>query len=482
MPTLSRWLNEGSHTLLPTFSGTPASTPAFQAALFYGERGDCPGYSWFDKKRDKSVRMDDAHEVLRYEDSLREKSPGILRGGSTYFSLIGGEAEEPSFSMSRLAFGLPFGGYDDPEKNGWDRLASWTAHAIPLARSLGRGLRGAPAGLLDSLAWSLEKGTPRHELRYLLHHFFLADLGQEFITCMTILDICRGVPAIYSVYAGYDEVAHRRGPYSAAALSELRDADRALGRIAEAIRLRPEFSYEIFILSDHGQEATRPAEEILHGARLVDWILAEGPTGLRATVPTSAADTEAFHACGGSRLAMGGGEEGRPPLVVAEAGDLAHVYFKDREAPHDLASLSRAWPAQLRTVLDCPASGIVVVRGGRSGFAFVNGRKVDLSEPGALRGHLDYDAELLRRALTEMIATPSAGDLVVFGAGVPGGDVAYAWEFGSHGGVGCGDVESFFIHPSSIEAEHLRGAGPLELHAFFRSRYPHAQADHGRDL
>src|SRR5690606_6849097 len=76
MPTLARWLDEGGHVLLPTLSGAPSSTPAFQASLFYGERGDCPGYQWHDKKRDKRVRMDDSREVHRFEQSLGKKGHG----------------------------------------------------------------------------------------------------------------------------------------------------------------------------------------------------------------------------------------------------------------------------------------------------------------------------------------------------------------------------------------------------------------------
>lgn len=483
MPTLSRWLNEGSHTLLPTFSGAPASTPAFQAALFYGERGDNPGYQWHDKKRNKDIRMDDSREVHRYEESLGRKGRGILRGGSTYFSIIGGEAEEPAYCMSRLAFGLPLGGHDDPKKNRWDRLASWIAHAVPIARSAARLVGTAPSSLLESLAWSLEKGTMKNEPRYLLHRFLLAELGQELTSYLTVLDIYRGVPAIYSVYAGYDEVAHRRGPFSADALAELRAADRALEMFTQAMRLRPELRYDLFILSDHGQEPTRPAEELLHGAGLMEWILAAGRAASSGREIVSRTENpDPFHPFCAARLALGGGEDGRPPLVVAEAGDLAHIYFKDMEDAHDLETLRRRWPKELESVLACPASGIVAVRGGRSGFAFLRGRRVDLAEPGALRGVLDYDPELLRQALVEMISTPSAGDLVVFGAGVPGGDVAYAWEFGSHGGVGSGDVASFLIHPSSIDLSALRHAGPLGLHSFFRTRYLDAEPDHRRDL
>ena len=488
MPTLARWLEEGAFRLLPTLSGAPASTPAFQATLFYGERGDCPGYQWHDKRRNKRVRMDDALEVHRYEKSLGRRGRGILRGGSTYFSIVGGGAEEPTFALSRLAFGIPLGGIDDPDKNGWDRLASWLAHAVPLARSAARLFGSGPSEILDSLAWSLEKGTAKNEAKYLLNHFLLAELGREVTTYLTVLDVCRGVPAIYAVYAGYDEAAHRRGPFSAEALAELAKADEALAHIAEAIGARPELRYELYVLSDHGQEPTRPAEEILHGTGLADWILAGGPTDAHARGPERVGDVlalpDASHCAGG--IETGGGEEGRPPLVVADAGDLAHVYFMDMPAPHDLRSLRRRWPAQLRATIDCPASGIVAVRGGLRGFAFVRGHQADLAQEGALRGlvDVDYDPEVLRRYLQEMLTTPSAGDLVVYGAGVPGGDVAYAWEFGSHGGVGSGGVETFLVHPAGVDAARLASAGPAELHAFFHERFlsPDHAEDHRRDL
>lgn len=491
MPTLSRWLDEGTYRLLPTLSGAPASTPAFQAALFYGERGDCPGYQWHDKRRDKTVRMDDSLEVHRYEKSLVRQGRGILRGGSTYFSIIGGGAEEPAFALSRLALGLPLGGVDDPDKSRRDRLASWLAHAVPLLRSAARLFESGPTELVDSLAWALEKGSAKNEARYLVQRFLLADLARELTTYLTVLDVCRGVPAIYAVYAGYDEVAHRRGPFSAEALAELTRADEALTQIAAAISARPELRYELYVLSDHGQEPTRPAEEVLHGTGLADWILAGGPTGAHEASSDPGAGASVPHAlahgghCAGG-IEAGGGEEGRPPLVVADAGDLAHVYFMDIAAPHDLRSLRRRWPAQLHAAIACPATGIVAVRGGRSGFAFVRGHRVDLAQKNALSGlvDVDYDPEVLRRYLQEMLATPSAGDLVVYGAGVPGGDVAYAWEFGSHGGVGSGGVESFLVHPACVDAAHLKNAGPAELHAFFRERFlsvSHAE-DHRRDL
>ncbi len=488
MPRLAGALERGEQVLTKAHAGTPASTPAFQASLFYGKRGDVPGYLWHDKIRKKDVRMSDPAEAARLEASLEGGEPGLLTGGSTYCSIISGGASDPAFSFSRLHRGFPWG--SDDEKNGWDHLASVVAHVASFSLSAHKMAGTALTGSWSSMIWALQKGRLKHEPRLVLNRMLLGEFAVELTSYFTLLDIARGVPAIYSVYAGYDEVAHRRGPYSHEALSELTVADERLSQIRGAIRARPDLRYELYVLADHGQEPTRPIEEILDGPNLSDWILSADRNGL---VPTQEAKLRsaarlhrerlesvpfAHYMCGGGAIRDGGGEEGRPPIVVADAGDLAHVYVTETSAPMTLQELQTRWPAQLRATLDCPGSGIVAVRGGSSGFAFHRGRRFDLAEAGALEGVLGYDGERLRGYLQQMVATPSAGDLIVFGAGAPGGDVAFSWEFGSHGGVGYGDVETFFIHPWFVDMDGPSVMGPLDLHRFFTRRFVPDHGDH----
>lgn len=487
MPFLHSLLERGEFSLAAAHAGAPSSTPAFQAALFYGDPGDVPGFIWHDKNRRKDVRMDDAAECLRLEESLG--GPGLLHGGSTYFSIVSGSASEPAFCTSRLARALKVGGPDP--KNGWDHLASTLAHTLPLGIGLPRAAGSALTGTLESARWALLQGRLRHEPRFVLHRALLSRLLAEFATWLTLLDVSRGVPAIYTVYAGYDEVAHRRGPLAEEALAELAVADEALALIYEALRARPELRYELYVLSDHGQAATRPVERVLGGPNLTDWLLSADRNG---RVDPSAVQRRARRRlkrerlealpfgkalCGAGGFLEGGGDESRPPLIVADAGDVAHVYFTDREAPLTWEELSSRWPAQSKAALECPASGIVAVRGGRAGFAFHRGVRHDLADEGALEGILPYDAHLLRTYLREMVALPSAGDLVVYGAGVPGGDVAYAFEFGSHGGVGNDEVLTFFLHPWHVPLEGPPVLGPLDLHRFFRERYFTGAGDDG---
>jgi len=481
MPRLAAAIDRGEQVLAKAHAGTPASTPAFQACLFYGKRGDLPGYIWHDKVRKKDVRMSNFDECARLEDSLQGGPPGLLTGGTTYCSIISGGASDPAWSFARLARGFPWGCPD--EKNGWDHLASVVAHTAGFASSIGKMAAGTLTGAWSSLVWALAKGRLKHEPRFVLDRMLLGELAVELATYFTLLDIARGVPAIYTVYAGYDEVAHRRGPYSHEALCELTVADDRLAQIRGAIRARPDMRYDLYVLADHGQEPTRPIEEIMGGPNLHDWILSVDSNGVVSEEKAHARSAgrlrrERIEAlpfghlmCGSGDIHAGGGTEGKPPIVVADAGDIAHVYMTDTTRPLSLAELETRWPAQVRATLSCPGSGIVAVRGGRAGFAFHMGRKLDLAEPGSLAGILDYDHERLRSYLVQMVSTPSAGDLVVFGAGVPGGDVAYSWEFGSHGGVGHGDVETFLIHPWFVELDGPDVMGPLDLHRFFTKRY-----------
>ena len=487
MPRLRSALERGEQVLAKAHAGTPASTPAFQASLFYGKRADIPGYLWYDRARKVDVRMDSPSECLRVEETLHDCGPGLLTNGATYFSILNGGASDPAFSMSRMANGFPWGSLDT--KNGWDHLASVVAHAAGLSVSFGKMAATAVTGTWSSLLWSMQKGRLKHEPRFVLNRMLLNDGGVEITTYFTLLDIARGVPAVYSVFAGYDETAHRRGPLSSEALEELTVADERLSLIRGAIRARPELRYELYVLADHGQEPTRPIEEVLGGPNLKDWIVsadADGKVGtgevmLRAAERLHRERMSALpfgsHACGSGAIGKGGGAEGKPPVVVADAGDVAHVYVTDSTRTVDLEEFQARWPGQLRATLDCPGSGIVAVRGGRAGYAFHMGRRFDLAEAGSMDGVLPYEGERLRSYLQQMVATPASGDLIVFGAGAPGGDVAYSWEFGSHGGVGLGDVETFLIHPWFVTLDGPDVMGPLDLHRFMMKRYVREDGD-----
>ena len=77
-------------------------------------------------------------------------------------------------------------------------------------------------------------------------------LLRELSTFTVAGDLMRGVPAIYTTYIAYDEVAHHSGVARGDALRVLRDIDRDIGRLQRVAANAPR-PYHLVVLSDHGQ-------------------------------------------------------------------------------------------------------------------------------------------------------------------------------------------------------------------------------------
>ena len=128
MPTLAARLESGRHVLASFHSGAPASTPAFQAGLFYGVAPSLPGFVWFDRTTGREVRMDRPEDAARVERRLSRASPGLLRGGTSYFSIFSGGSSAPHFCLSGLAGDLAL----DPVRPAARRVGRRRVHARAL--------------------------------------------------------------------------------------------------------------------------------------------------------------------------------------------------------------------------------------------------------------------------------------------------------------------------------------------------------------
>jgi hypothetical protein len=126
----------------------------------------------------------------------------------------------------------------------------------------------------------------------------------------------------------------------------------------------------------------------------------------------------------------------------------------------------------LSALRESRAVGIVAVRGGRRGFAIVRGDELDLSEPRDVERLPHPQPALLAGYLADLLALPESGDLVVQGWRGPGEPpVAYAWEFGSHGGVAPEEIETFVLHPAGVPFATEALDRPDALYRFFDGAY-----------
>jgi hypothetical protein len=376
--------------------------------------------------------MDRPADAARVEGRLSAHHAGLLRGGAAYFSIFSGGAAAPHFCLSGLAGDAALDGPPRP-LGARDATASTLAHSFAAARSLVRVAHDLGHGVVDGLRWSLALRRATHEPRFLAHRVLVGAFLRELTVQGILADLSRGVPIVFVDFLGFDQTAHRRGPGSRAALRCLSAVDEGLAAILAAAEAVPELGYEVHLFSDHGHVPTRPFESI-EGAPLADFL------------------SRAEHR-----------------VAVAEAGDLAHVYFLDEPGPLALEALRARHPAALRALSGSRAVGLLAVRGGRRGFAFVEGRPVDLADPRAVARLRHPEPALAGAYLSALLSLPESGDIVVEGwRGEGRRTVAYAWEFGSHGGIAPEEVSSFLVHPSTSPPPSA-APGPVELHRWFES-------------
>src|SRR5262249_17379881 len=127
-------------------------------------------------------------------------------------------------------------------------------------------------GLWDFIRWCRRIRSTRFEWRFLYMRLFVSVIMRDVSTQGVLIDILRGVPRIFIDYLGYDEYAHRRGPDAELTLYNLQGTDRAIGKIFRAVRAVPEYNYDVYVFSDHGQMATMPFERVV-GCDLTAFVL-----------------------------------------------------------------------------------------------------------------------------------------------------------------------------------------------------------------
>jgi hypothetical protein len=461
MPFLARRLASGRHVLSSCRSGAPASTPAFQAGLFYGVSPSVPAFVWVDRDSGRTLRMDRAADAARVERRLPRRGPGLLRRGTGYFSVFSGDAALTHFCLSGLAGELDLEWYER-HMGATDAVAAVLAHTVTAARTVVRLAAEAGAGAVDGLRWSYALGRTRHEGTFFFHRLLVNALLREVAVQGMLVDLSRGIPVLYADFLGYDEHAHRRGPGSRSALRHLAAADGVLELLFSAAEAVPELGYDVYLISDHGHVATRPFEE-LTGMPLPELVVrAERGQGLPRGVPTPRR-ARSFHAEGTTR---------RDGIAVAEAGDLAHVYFLRDRGPLPVDAVRARHGRVLAALGACPAVGLLGVRGGSRGLAVAGGRILDLAAPEDVARLPHPDPPLLATYLSDLLSLRDAGDLVVLGwRGAERENVAYAWEFGSHGGVAPEELSTFVVHPRGVDFPFHEVVRPSELNAFFEARY-----------
>jgi hypothetical protein len=440
----------------------------------YGVRPDIPGFHYYDRRGRRDVHFPRPGHAARVEHEQAAGQPGILAGGSAYGCVFTGGAANDLFSFARLT---------RPSGRGLLRalsplvLVAWVVakNGVRTLLELVRAMLRVVADPVDG--W---RGW-----RWLTLQIGLSVWVRGFFTLAASRDLYAGRRAVYVNYLDYDVLAHAFGPESRAAVCALRRVDRSIRQLWRVVRRVPEHRYDLYILADHGQAPCRPFRDVTGGLRLERWLV-EHLAG--ASVVTEAG--------GGGRSGLTAGIldrrresagliqhflnyldedflRNRDPEVYERAGlraiaagPNAFLYVLDAPEPLDADALERRLPGVAEELSRNAGVGFVLARSPDGPVCFWRGKRHQLrdDDPGPFAGRADV--EVVLDGIAELMAMPSAGDLVIYGIDAPGGHVSFIRERGAHAGPSPEEMQTFVIRPPHVSMP-LPLRHPIRLYEHF---------------
>ena len=478
VPTLSRWMREGSHRGYRWHTGLPATTPAGQAVLLHGDTRAVPSFRWYEKQTNRLLVANRPADAQVIEQRLSTGRGLLADGGVSVSNLFSGDAPTRILTMSDAR--LP-----DRRTRGLASFATSLGFLRTLVVFVGQvvmELYQARRQRRRDVRPRVARGTVFALLRgvttALLHDLNVAIVAEQ---------MARGAAVIFVDFVDYDEVAHHAGPTRPESVRALDGLDRVL-RFFEEVAAETNRRYEIVVVSDHGQSQGEPFEGI--AGRSLDAVVAGLAADQDAAVPATELVEEQAERWGPANLLLtsvarsrGAGlgslarrraredltvSLGRTPAevaadlaarapVVASAGSLAHVYLPTVQGRATRQQIEAQHPRLLAGLVATPGVGLVMVRCEQAGGPVVlgaHGSRALAATAGVLGDGADpledYGVHAARDLL-ELDGRDHVGDVVVLGRHDPEtGEVAAFEELvGSHGGLGGDQTEAVLVVPTT---------------------------------
>lgn len=503
MPALESLLEQGRFRLMAWDCGIPSQTSSVQAGIMYGDSFNIPAFRFLDRASGQVIVSNRPEGARLLEQRyLGNGYRGLLRGGSSTANVFSGEAEQSIFTVG--------GRRNADSSRRVDDFLLFLLNPYCLLRVVGLSVWDWLMEIFYAWRQQLRKEWPRVSRRglYPILRVVSNVVLREFSTYIVLLDILRGVPAIYVTYLGYDEVAHFAGPLSPDVREALVGIDHQIRRIWKMISRSAPIPYDLVILSDHGQSESVPFEQVAgrslpavvreltaHPVPLWEAVPAELPGALAALLEDlrqaerqSPGKLAPWAVRGGRRVLEQaalrhsphytleeGGAERPAEILVLCSGCLAHIYFGRRPQALTLEEIERLYPMLLAKLTGQPGVDFVLGRSeargllaiGAAGFRQVERGLVIGQDPLAPFG----DGTAIGRHLERLMRFPNSGDLVVHGGMHRGRIVAFEEHIGTHGGYGGAQNHPFLLLPEHVRLRPLDVRLPDDLyHVFWRLR------------
>ncbi|MEP6662199.1 MAG: endonuclease/exonuclease/phosphatase family protein [Verrucomicrobiota bacterium] len=448
LPFLKTLIERQHYELNTFYSGIPSTTPAVQAELHYGVKCAVPAFSFLDRSTKRIATMFQPGWAKAVEKKLAAENEPLLQGGSSWSNIYTGGATQAESHFCGASIG-PGDLWKSASIFGF--LTVILFYFTSILRLIGLAFVEFFVALWDAARGVFRGESFFKEFKFLFVRIFVCVALREFIVIGTKVDLARGLPIIHLNFLGYDEQSHRRGPNSLFAHWSLLGIDHAVKRLYREARRSTRRDYQVWIFSDHGQEATSSFEVVFPGgveqaisaALAVDGETA-APRQARPQPPHSNWQSKKkarryFDRRETEELLS---EEEQKTFSVAAMGPVGHVYLTK------IFSLEEKRALAERLVRTQKIPG-VLFKNGPGGATWVHaGGTIQL--PQDANRFLPHPGELKEAVARDLIAVcehESAGDILLLGWSPDAPAISFPVEQGAHAGPGLDETQGFCLLP-----------------------------------
>ena len=246
-PTMAAWLRNGSHSMIEWECDWSSQTGAMQSGILQGSNWDMPGFRWWEKDRQEAF-VSNSPKNAREIEKRHSNGKGLLYAdGASRANLVSGDAPHSMITMSTVR--------EKREGRVGEDYFAFFANPYDVTRTFILVIKEIVAEIWQQTQQrrlEIEPRVHRGWFPYPLLRAYTNVLQRELEVASTIQDLYSGRPVIYTMFLGYDEVAHHSGIERPETLRELAKIDRAFARLARAAEDAPR-PYRLVVLADHGQ-------------------------------------------------------------------------------------------------------------------------------------------------------------------------------------------------------------------------------------
>jgi uncharacterized membrane protein YvlD (DUF360 family) len=496
-PTIKRWIDKGSHILMGWETDFTSQTGAMQTGILLGNNSDIPAYRWWDRAQNKMVMSGKPVDAQAIEARLSTGIGLCSDGGASRGNMFSGDATESMLTFSTLR-------KRDRARGPGFYFYLFSPYVV--ARLLTRFTTEVIKEWWQAAQQRRRKDKYRVKARGFAYSFlrgFMSPVLQDMVTYTLISDILRGLPAVYALYAGYDDLAHFAGMTATECFEGLHEIDRYFARVENAIKIAPR-PYHIVILADHGQ-SLGPTFETAYGKSLeqlvkeliksdsdvfysdshndswdnLNAMLSESTSAntrtaglMRKMLSSRAHDDYVEVAKKGAEADKVEAEAEKAKVIVLGSGSTGLIYFSGAAQRMTFEQIQTSYPELILSLKDHPGIGFLLVRTeaqgdiviGKHGVHYLRDNKVEGMDPLA-----DYGPNAARHLRRES-SFSNCPDLLVNTLYDPITEELAGFEkqVSHHGGMGGPQNHPFILRPTALPYDGTPIIGAESVHHLLR--------------